>query len=173
MPTSRPIPKHIPRQRLTFERLGTRLDGLTRKAFTKFGFADDHVLTRWGEIVGPQMARLTSPERLSRPQKGQSKGDKGCSTLTVRVAGAAALEMQHLAPQIIDKINGFYGRPVVARLKLVQGPLPTPREKPSERVSLFDAPASPSTKPPTDPHYDIDDPELARALARLEDAVAR
>ncbi len=169
MPLSRPIPRSAPRQKLTFERLGTRLDGLTRKAFTKFGFADDHVLTRWREIVGPQLARLTSPERLSRPAKGSSGG----STLTVRVAGAAALEMQHLSPQIIDKINGFYGRPVVGRLKLVQGPLPPAREKPAKNGSLFDAPADPQTKQSIEPHYDIDDPELAQALARLEDAVAR
>lgn len=168
---SRPIPRSIPRQRLTFERLGTRLDGLTRKAFTKFGFADDHVLTRWQEIVGPQMARLTSPERLSRPQKGKSGG----STLTVRVAGAAALEMQHLAPQIIDKINGFYGRPMVARLKLVQGPLPKPAGKPKPQAAsaggLFGS-STPAPKPRITPHYNIEDPDLAQALARLEQAVA-
>ncbi|MEO0961130.1 MAG: DciA family protein [Pseudomonadota bacterium] len=170
MSPSRPISRSIPRQRLTFERLGTRLDGLTRKAFTKFGFADDHVLTRWQEIVGPQMARLTSPERLSRPQKGKSGG----STLTVRVAGAAALEMQHLAPQIIDKINGFYGRPMVARLKLVQGPLPKPAGKPKPQASagsLFGS-SAPARKPAITPNYDIEDPDLARALARLEQAVA-
>ena len=167
---SRPIPRSIPRQRLTFERLGTRLDGLTRKAFTKFGFADDHVLTRWQEIVGPQMARLTSPERLSRPQKGASGG----STLTVRVAGAAALEMQHLAPQIIDKINGFYGRPMVARLKLVQGPLPKPasKSKPQAAAGGLFGSSTPASQPDIAPHYDIEDPDLAQALARLEQAVA-
>ncbi|MGD1934244.1 MAG: DUF721 domain-containing protein [Candidatus Phaeomarinobacter sp.] len=171
MPLSRPIPRSVPRQRLTFERLGTRLDGLTRKAFTKFGFADDHVLTRWQEIVGPQMARLTSPERLSRPQKGKSGG----STLTVRVAGAAALEMQHLAPQIIDKINSFYGRPMVARLKLVQGPLPARPGKSAQHATsdggLFGS-SSPTNKSDVTPRYDIEDPDLAQALARLEQAVA-
>lgn len=172
MSPSRPIPRSVPRQRLTFERLGTRLDGLTRKAFTKFGFADDHVLTRWREIVGPQMARQTSPERLSRPQKGSSGG----STLTVRVSGAAALELQHLAPQIIEKINGFYGRPMVARLKLVQGPLPMRPGKGALQTSaaggLFGSPP-PAHTPRITPHYDIEDPDLAQALARLEQAVAR
>lgn len=166
-PAQRPVSRSAPRRRLPFAKLGPELDKLTRKAFTKYGFADDHVLTRWSEIVGPQLARLTSPERLSRPQRGQHKNTSGGSTLTVRVAGAAALEMQHLTPQIIDKINGFYGRPVVSRLKLVQGPLPTPLRKPAKRPSLFGTPKKTVT-----PEYEIDDPELAQALARLEQAVA-
>jgi len=175
MPTAsrkarRPIPSSIPRQKLSFERLGTRLDGLTRKAFTKFGFADDHVITRWREIVGPEMARLTSPERLSRPQRTGKPGDTSGSTLTVRVAGAAALEMQHMAPQIVDRINGFYGRPVVARLKLVQGPLP---DRPSRQRTADTSAASslfgtPPEKDVSHDRYAIDDPDLADALARLE-----
>jgi len=178
-PLATPAPRSLPRPRLPFKRLGVQLDGLTRKAFTKFGFADDHVITRWHEIVGPELARLTSPERLSRPQKGISGG----STLTVRVAGAAALELQHMAPQIIDKINGFYGRPMVARLKLVQGPLPAELEPRLRRARgqvqqaggqqprqpLFGAPP---LQPIVDGTANIDDPELAEALARLAKAVS-
>lgn len=165
MPPFRPIPRSVPKRRLELKPLGKTLDGLTRKAFTKFGFADDHVLKRWSEIVGPQMARLTSPERLSRPVKGTGKGTHSGSVLTVRVAGAAALEMQHMAPQLVDKINSFYGRPVVGRLKLVQGPLP---DKPKSRSH----PKRTTPLPAVDTaRYRIDDPELAGALARFEAAI--
>jgi len=158
--------RSIPRRRLPFTPLGKSLDGLTRKAFSKFGFADDHVLRRWPEIVGPDLAHLTAPERLSRPQKGARHG----STLTVRVAGAAALEMQHMAPHIIDKINGFYGRPVVGHLKLVQGPLPRklapPQPPNARRAGRTAAVRGLDTQP-----YAIDDADLAQALARLDQAV--
>ena len=37
---------------------------------------------------------------------------------------AAALELQHRAPLLIERVNLFFGRPAVTRLILVQGPLP-------------------------------------------------
>lgn len=162
---ARPLPARTgPKQRLQMTQVGKKLDDITRKAFNKFGFADDHVLKRWPEIVGPELARLTSPERLSRPQKGAATG----SVLTVRVAGAAALEMQHMAPAIIDRINGFYGRPQVARLKLVQGPLPA-HTVPVRRKLAGAAKPAVAVDPSS---YEIEDSDLADALARLERAVA-
>ena len=33
-------------------------------------------------------------------------------------------ELQHLAPQLIERINGYFGYAAVARLQIIQGPLP-------------------------------------------------
>ena len=44
--------------------------------------------------------------------------------LKLRAAPGAALELQHRAPLIIERINLFFGRAAVTRLALVQGPLP-------------------------------------------------
>ena len=177
----RPVPPHVPKRRLPMAPVGREIAALTRKAFARFGFADDHVLTRWREIVGPELARLSAPERISRPQPtsggratsgGQAKSGGqagGGSVLTVRVAGAAALELQHMAPEIIARINRFYGRPAIVRLKLVQGPLPEAARPPRRR----------QPEPAASPPAGADGPATAEggrdvdaALARLERAIA-
>jgi hypothetical protein len=45
----------------------------------------------------------------------------------VRVESAFALELQHLAPLLIERINAHYGWRCVGRLVLKQGPVPRPR----------------------------------------------
>lgn len=67
----------------------------------------------WTAILGPDIAAVTWPEALARG-----------GTLKLRVAPARALEVQHRAPLVIERINQFFGRDAVARLALVQGPLP-------------------------------------------------
>lgn len=166
MTPPRTIPRSIPRRRPPLDQVGKPLAAITRKAFSKFGFVDDHVLKRWPEVVGPELARLTAPERISKPS-GKAAADG--ATLTVRVAGAAALEVQHMAPEIVSRINRFYGRQVIARLKLVQGPLPeTARSR--RRKAPPPLPESDERRL-EDAAKGIEDPGLAAALARLGRAV--
>jgi hypothetical protein len=47
--------------------------------------------------------------------------------LKLRVEPAAALEVQHRAPLLLERVNLYFGRAVAARLVLVQGPLPLGR----------------------------------------------
>jgi hypothetical protein len=42
------------------------------------------------------------------------------------VSGALALELQHLEPQVLERINGYFGYRAVGRLKIYQGPVPGP-----------------------------------------------
>jgi hypothetical protein len=58
-------------------------------------------------------ADSTWPEALARG-----------GTLKLRVARHRALELQHRAPLVIERINLFFGRDAVTRLALIQGPLP-------------------------------------------------
>src|SRR5215813_4776254 len=69
--------------------------------------------SEWPAIIGPDWAAVTWPSALGRD-----------SVLKLRAASTAALELQHRAPLLIERINVFFGRLVVARLVLVQGPLP-------------------------------------------------
>ena len=60
-------------------------------------------------------------------------GGRG-GTLHVRVgSGALALELQHLEPVVIERINTYFGYRAVERLKLVHGPLPAPRGRAPRR----------------------------------------
>jgi hypothetical protein len=67
----------------------------------------------WTAIVGSDWAEVSWPIALGRD-----------GVLRLRAASGAALDLQHRAPLIIERINLFFGRAVVTRLALMQGPLP-------------------------------------------------
>ena len=46
--------------------------------------------------------------------------------------GAIALELQHLEPQIVERINGFFGYRAVAKIKLIHA-APLTIQKPAVR----------------------------------------
>lgn len=132
-------------------------------AWRKFGFTEQKILTQWPEIAGGALGALTQPLRLSFPRGAKSGG-----TLTLLTEGAAALEVQHLAPRLIERINGVFGYPAVEKLKLVQGPLqrpPLPARAAEPSRAEIEAVAA--TLPP------IEDDRLRTALARLGAAIKR
>jgi len=113
--------------------------------------------TQWRTIVGPDWAELAWPTALGRT-----------GVLKLRVA-AAALELQHQAPLVIERINLFFGRAVVSRLVIVQGPLPF--VSPSSSLSI--RPLSPAEAETLDKQLaGVADPELRAALIRLGSAVS-
>jgi hypothetical protein len=102
--------------------LNTLVRRLTRPLFGKRGFADGRVVADWAEIVGALLARSSLPIRIVYPPGTRTDG-----TLHLKVAsGGPATELQHLEPVLIERINGHFGYRAVARLRLVQGPLPPP-----------------------------------------------
>lgn len=88
-------------------------------ALARQGFAQLEIIARWPAIVGDMLALHSAPERISFPM-----GDHVGGTLYIRTNGAFALELQHLQPIVIERINSYYGFPAVARLAIRQGPLP-------------------------------------------------
>lgn len=93
-------------------------------AFRRQGFAEAEALTRWAEIVGKDLARLATPEKLAF-----RRGSPAGGTLHVRASGPAAVELQHMAPTIIERMNTYYGYRAVERLHIVQGPAMTARTR--------------------------------------------
>ncbi len=98
---------------------GSVLRRATANALRRRGFAEGEVIARWSDIVGPELAAVTAPEKLQ-----QRRGDVAGAVLHIRVDGGAAVKLQHMAPVVLERINGFYGYRAVDRLKLIQGPLP-------------------------------------------------
>jgi len=113
--------------------VGSYLGKITRPALGKRGLSEAEVVLRWPEIVGPQLARQCLPEKLS-----YRRGATGGGILQVRVEPAAATVVQHLEPQILERVNTYYGYRAVARLQLRQQPLPkaaTARRQPPRRLT--------------------------------------
>ena len=129
-------------------------------AFQKQGFAAIDIITHWEEIVGPELAGRTEPQRLvwARREDPDSVG-----ILHIRVEGAYAIELQHLAPVVIERVNRYFGWRCVGRIKLAQGPV-TPRRKPIPAVS---EPAPEAVAAVEEEIGPFEDKGLARSLARL------
>jgi hypothetical protein len=145
-----------------FRPLGRAVPALANKALGRKGMAFAGLLGDWPSVAGPEWAACMIPVRLSFPPRQREQ-----ATLHVRLSGSAAVEVQHAEPQIVERINAWFGYRAVARLKLVQAPLPTaPRRPPARQVSAQAAAAV------TEAVAAIEDPELRAALERLGCAVA-
>ena len=92
-----------------------------RTAFRRFGFIQSSVVTRWPEIVGDRHARVCAPEAIRFPP-----GEKSEGILELVVVPAHAPIIQHVIPEIIEKVNRFFGYRAVARVKLRQGQVKPP-----------------------------------------------
>ena len=128
--------------------LGALVPRLTRPAFRKRAPATAQVLADWSAIVGPAIAAVTVPKRLS------------AGTLTIACSGPIAMELQHLVTELIGRINGHLGKPGVNGLRFVQ----------TMGEAAAAAPA-PEAAPVETPEIDLPEGELRDALAALGRAV--
>lgn len=106
------------------------LPKLTKAALGRHGFASATLIDEWQAIVGGELAVLCQPEKLSFP-RGQRDG----GTLSIRADGGTALELQHLSPQILERINVFLGYRAVDRLRLINAPVARMAAPAAEPVS--------------------------------------
>ncbi len=107
--------------------VGALLPALTRPAFRRQGPAAAQVLADWAAIVGPSLAAVTQPRRL------------WAGTLTIACSGPIAMELQHLAPELMARINAPLGAEPVQRLRFVQG---ASRAAPARPPVLSPSPAA-------------------------------
>ena len=145
--------------------LAELLPGVGGVAFRKFGFVQSAIVSRWPEIVGERWAAVSQPESLRFPP-----GEKRDGTLSLVVKGAHAPTMQHITPEIAERVNRFFGYTAVARITIRQGDVVT-RSQPEPRR------APPSLRLPVGAEMGsglaaIVDPELRAVLESLAAGVA-
>lgn len=145
--------------------IGQHISRLTKRAFGRRGFADGVIIANWPSVIGEHLAALSEPERITYPQ-----GKRAGGTLHLRIAsGSIAVELQHLEPLLIERINGHFGYKAVEKVRLIQAPLekradankkvprpPLSQDKVQEVASMLS---------------DVEDPELNEALDRLARAM--
>lgn len=129
-------------------------------AFRRFGFQQSAVVARWAEIVGAEHARHSCPEGLSFPA-----GKKSGGTLKLLVTGAFAPLLKAVEPQIIERVNRFFGYAAVERLSLRHGDLAqTAGRKPAALPVVLSDETTATLR-------DIADPQLRDALESLAQAL--
>lgn len=86
-------------------------------------------MTRWEQIAGPEIAAHAEPLKMQwpRPVEGQPQEP---ATLVLRVEGPMALEIQHSADVILERVNRFFGWSAVGKLAFRQAPCRVPAARP-------------------------------------------
>jgi hypothetical protein len=145
--------------------LGEFVAPLVEPVLAKQGFGEASLVASWPEIVGETIARSCRPIKLQwppRPAKRDPESPIEPAILVLRVEGGFALEAQHSAALIIERVNSHLGWNCVGKLAFRQGPI----EKPAGRRR----PGAPSVEAWTRAHHEaaaIDGEELREALTRL------
>jgi hypothetical protein len=135
--------------------------------FARQGFASGELVTHWAEIVGEEVAGLAEPLKLQWPRNSADEPAEP-ALLLLRVEGPAAIEIQHLAPVILERVNRYLGWRAVGRIGIRQAPLVHRGRKPR--------PAPPTVAETTEVAAGltgIEDAPLRDALARLGAAMKR
>jgi len=135
-----------------------------RAAFRKFGFVQSSIVTRWAEIVGPHYAAVSAPESIRFPA-----GKKAGGTLQLTVLSGHAPMIQHVLPDLEERVNRFFGYAAVAKVAMRQGEIAA---KPSERRPQRARVPSPIPVEMGDSLRDIGDPELRAVLESLAQGLA-
>jgi hypothetical protein len=147
--------------------LSVLLSDVFSDAYAKQGFAARELVTRWTEIIGPDLSAHCEPLKIQwpRPVEGQPQEP---ATLVLRVEGPMALEIQHASDVILERVNRFFGWSAVGRLALRQGPLSR-----RVRTTRSSAPDPGEVEQIAQTLTSVEDEQLRAALARLGAAIKR
>jgi hypothetical protein len=132
------------------------------------GFATTALLTEWPAVVGDELARFTMPDKVVWPRRsegGESPSSQSAwrddgAILVLKVEGPRAIELQHRAEQILQRVNTYFGYRAIAQLRFLQAPVSKAESKSSASLIPFDADVA--LPAPAD-----GDAGLAQALKRL------
>ncbi|MCI0466867.1 MAG: DciA family protein [Beijerinckiaceae bacterium] len=114
--------KKIPWSRPIGDLVQTALDPV----LTRRGFGASGLVLYWDDIAGERLAAVSRPVKVQWPvrRRGHPEEDGSArAALAVRVETGFALELQHLAPAVIERVNAHFGWRCISRLVLMQGPV--------------------------------------------------
>jgi hypothetical protein len=152
--------------------IGAYVERALDKAARERGFATSALLSDWRAIAGVELARYTRPDRIIWPRRHRDwDDDEGDSlhrrghrsegaTLVLRIEGPRAIEVQHRATQILERINAYFGYRAVTEMRFLQAPISRvarPERAPKPPLPAYALPKSAG----------IQDAKLAQALGRL------
>jgi hypothetical protein len=135
------------------------------------GFAITSLLSEWPAVVGEELASFTAPDRVVWPRRSddgeaaspQSAWRTDGAILVLKVDGPRAIEVQHRAEQILERVNIYFGYRAIAQLRFLQAPVPKAKSPIPEPGSVEEpSPAS-----------GVADTGLAKALGRLAAGIRR
>ena len=129
----------------------------------------------WDEIVGPEFADCTRPDKITWPQRrsmgheisSESGGGLVPGQLIIACEGSRVLFLSHQKDEIMGRINSFFGFPAINQIKIVQKVVAKHqkiRKKPRKLSSL-------EHKELDEMVIEVENPKLKEALTKLGKAV--
>lgn len=153
-----PRPNAKPRAR-GFARASALVEPQIKAAGDGRGFAVARLLTRWEEIVGPDLAALVRPVKVGH---GRGIG----AELTVHADGPRAALAQMAVDRIRDRVNACYGYRAISRVRVTQvAPAPDPGF--AETRAPYVPPSRAALQGGAGLAEGASDPDLRAALAAL------
>ena len=91
------------------------------------GFASSDIIISWPDIIGERLAQFSRPVKIEWPKRrsftSEGQGQEA-ATLVLTVESAFALDIQHMLPVLIERINVHYGWNCIGKIVIKQGPVP-------------------------------------------------
>jgi hypothetical protein len=138
-PPPEPAPRHFGARGIA-----ALIAPVVRPAFRKRAPAAAAILSDWDVLAGPDFSSRAAPVKFAG------------GTLTLACTGPAAMELQHLAPTLISRLNLSLGQQMVERLRFVQQP-----------PVLRPAPPPPPLRENIPPPKNLPEGPVGQALAKL------
>jgi hypothetical protein len=132
------------------------------------GFATTALLSEWPAVVGEELARFTMPDKVVWPRRSDDREASGSQSawredgaiLVLKVDGPRAIEVQHRAEQILERVNTYFGYRAIAQLRFLQAPVSRAESPPPAPSSAADDDSCMSAA-------ELADKDLVQALKRL------
>lgn len=150
-----------------FRNVGGLAQRLTSSLAKGRGTSIARLQADWIAIVGDDLARRTRPEALIAGRGARGTTKDGGKLLRLRVSGASALEVQHMAGQLVERVNAYAGYRLIDDLRLVQGTISAPPLR-----AALPKPSAETERRVASQVAGVKDPELRQVLARLGARIA-
>ena len=142
---------------------------LVTPACRQRGIASAALMLDPADVFGARYARAAAVERIVWPKGARGDNQSSGGTLVVRADAAAAIALQHQAPQIVERVNVLIGWPAIARLRVTQ------IRGRAHREPVYLAPVPPPAPPRDEARAaavaetleGVEHPQLKAALSRL------
>ncbi len=127
------------------------------------------IVTRWHDIVGPELADKTQPVKLRYMKKKANAKGKATASLDIATPTADATLLHYQKDLILERINRIFGENWITAIRFV----------PMASNETETRPVKKKKKPLTEDKKhelsnmldDIDDPEIQERLKRLGTAI--
>jgi hypothetical protein len=129
----------------------SRVIGKTlNSSFRKRGFTESRIITEWARIVGDELALRTTPLKIGyarsfpkelkagKPAAKSSNVDnkQTATVLKLAVQSSWATQIQHMEPQILERISSYFGFKAVEKLVIMQTLITRAHPKPVPKRDL-------------------------------------